>query len=143
MDIATILGIICGFTFITIAITLHGTLTDQAWSPRWCDYFLVDPAWLPAVVCGSTTVGTGTSTDTNTSVQSGETKEKSPTTGTSTDKSANTGSSNSTTPNSTIGSSASTPGAASSLDAGVDNPASAPPSTKSTDTKSNEPNNPK
>jgi chemotaxis protein MotA len=28
MDIASILGIVCGFTFIIIAITLHGTLTD-------------------------------------------------------------------------------------------------------------------
>lgn len=36
---------------------LYGTLTDQTWSARWCDYFHVDPAWLPAVACGSTTVG--------------------------------------------------------------------------------------
>src|SRR5262249_59118792 len=36
---------------------LFGTLTDQAWSPRWCAYFGVDPAWLPPVVCGSATVG--------------------------------------------------------------------------------------
>jgi xylulokinase len=37
---------------------LFGTMTDQAWSPRWCDYFEVDPAWLPPVVCGSSTLGT-------------------------------------------------------------------------------------
>jgi sugar (pentulose or hexulose) kinase len=36
---------------------LYGTLTDQRWSPRWCDYFQVDPSWLPPVVCGSTTLG--------------------------------------------------------------------------------------
>jgi xylulokinase len=36
---------------------LYGTLTDRKWSPRWCEYFEVDPAWLPPVVCGSTTVG--------------------------------------------------------------------------------------
>ncbi len=37
---------------------LFGTLTDRQWSPRWCDFFGVNPAWLPPVVCGSTTVGT-------------------------------------------------------------------------------------
>jgi sugar (pentulose or hexulose) kinase len=37
---------------------LYGTVTDQQWSGRWCEYFRVDPAWLPPVVCGSTTVGT-------------------------------------------------------------------------------------
>src|SRR5207247_165651 len=36
---------------------LYGTLTDQQWSPRWCDYFQVEPAWLPPVVSGSTTIG--------------------------------------------------------------------------------------
>jgi xylulokinase len=36
---------------------LFGTLTDQAWSPRWCAYFGVDPAWLPPVVDGATTLG--------------------------------------------------------------------------------------
>jgi sugar (pentulose or hexulose) kinase len=36
---------------------LFGTLTDQAWSPRWCDYFEVEPTWLPPVVDGATTVG--------------------------------------------------------------------------------------
>lgn len=36
---------------------LYGTLTDQRWSSRWCAYFQVDPAWLPPVLCGSTTVG--------------------------------------------------------------------------------------
>ena len=37
---------------------LYGTVTDQAWSPRWCSYFQVDPSWLPPVVCGSATLGT-------------------------------------------------------------------------------------
>jgi sugar (pentulose or hexulose) kinase len=37
---------------------LFGTLTDQQWSERWCDYFQVDPAWLPPVRGGTTTVGT-------------------------------------------------------------------------------------
>jgi sugar (pentulose or hexulose) kinase len=37
---------------------LYGTLTDQAWSERWCRYFEIDPEWLPPVVCGSTTLGT-------------------------------------------------------------------------------------
>jgi sugar (pentulose or hexulose) kinase len=36
---------------------LWGTLTDQAWSPRWCDYFEVDPSWLPPVLDGGATVG--------------------------------------------------------------------------------------
>jgi xylulokinase len=36
---------------------LYGTVTDQRWSPRWCDYFEVERSWLPDVVCGSTTVG--------------------------------------------------------------------------------------
>lgn len=37
---------------------LFHTFTDHRWSPRWCDYFEVDAAWLPPVVCGSATVGT-------------------------------------------------------------------------------------
>ena len=36
---------------------LFNTMTDRHWSPRWCDYFGVNPAWLPPVVCGSTTLG--------------------------------------------------------------------------------------
>jgi xylulokinase len=36
---------------------LFGTVTDQRWSPRWCDYFDVDPQWLPLVVDGTATVG--------------------------------------------------------------------------------------
>lgn len=36
---------------------LFGTTTDRRWSPRWCEYFLIDPGWLPPVVCGSTTLG--------------------------------------------------------------------------------------
>ena len=36
---------------------LFDTLGNQEWSPRWCDYFGVDPKWLPPVVCGSTTLG--------------------------------------------------------------------------------------
>jgi xylulokinase len=37
---------------------LFGTLTDQAWSPRWTDYFEVDPSWLPPVISGNATLGT-------------------------------------------------------------------------------------
>jgi xylulokinase len=36
---------------------VFGTMTDQAWSERWCDYFEVERAWLPAVVDGSATIG--------------------------------------------------------------------------------------
>jgi xylulokinase len=36
---------------------LFGTLTDRAWSARWCEYFEVEPEWLPPVVSGDTTVG--------------------------------------------------------------------------------------
>jgi xylulokinase len=36
---------------------LYGTMTDQAWSGRWCDYFQVDRGWLPPVVSGDTTIG--------------------------------------------------------------------------------------
>jgi hypothetical protein len=36
---------------------LFGTLADQRWSPRWCEYFGVDPDWLPGVVDGRRTVG--------------------------------------------------------------------------------------
>jgi xylulokinase len=36
---------------------LFGTVTDQRWSPRWCQYFEVDPDWLPPVVSGDTTIG--------------------------------------------------------------------------------------
>lgn len=36
---------------------LYHTITDQRWSERWCEYFEVDPAWLPRVVDGQTTVG--------------------------------------------------------------------------------------
>ncbi|HEV3256711.1 MAG TPA: FGGY family carbohydrate kinase, partial [Gemmataceae bacterium] len=36
---------------------LYGTVTDQAWSRRWCDYFEVNPAWLPPVVSGDVTLG--------------------------------------------------------------------------------------
>jgi xylulokinase len=36
---------------------LFDTLRTQTWSERWCHYFGIDPAWLPPVVCGSTTLG--------------------------------------------------------------------------------------
>jgi xylulokinase len=36
---------------------LYGTMTDQAWSDRWCDYFRVGPQWLSSVVSGDTTIG--------------------------------------------------------------------------------------
>jgi sugar (pentulose or hexulose) kinase len=37
---------------------LYGTLTNQNWSPRWCEYFEVEPDWLPPVVSGDATLGT-------------------------------------------------------------------------------------
>jgi xylulokinase len=37
---------------------LFGTLTDQQWSPRWCEYFEVERAWLPDVIPGDATLGT-------------------------------------------------------------------------------------
>jgi xylulokinase len=36
---------------------LFGTVTDRQWTRRWCDYFGVDPAWLPPVVDGRATLG--------------------------------------------------------------------------------------
>ena len=36
---------------------LFGTVTDQKWSPRWCDYFGVRPDWLPPVLSGDATLG--------------------------------------------------------------------------------------
>jgi xylulokinase len=45
----------CGNACVT---GLFGTMTDQKWSDRWCRYFEVEPEWLPAVVSGSSTVGT-------------------------------------------------------------------------------------
>jgi xylulokinase len=36
---------------------LFNTVTDHAWSPRWCDYFEVNPDWLPPVVDGAATLG--------------------------------------------------------------------------------------
>jgi xylulokinase len=35
---------------------LFHTVTDRAWSPRWCEYFDVDPAWLPPVIDGAATL---------------------------------------------------------------------------------------
>lgn len=37
---------------------LWNTVTDQRWSERWCEFFEVEPGWLPPVQCGSTTLGT-------------------------------------------------------------------------------------
>jgi xylulokinase len=37
---------------------LFGTVTDQQWSPRWCDYFEVEKSWLPPVISGAATLGT-------------------------------------------------------------------------------------
>jgi xylulokinase len=37
---------------------LFGTVTDQRWSPRWCDYFEVDQNWLPPVISGNADLGT-------------------------------------------------------------------------------------
>ena len=36
---------------------LFGTVTDQRWSQRWCDYFEVDRGWLPQVISADSTVG--------------------------------------------------------------------------------------
>jgi xylulokinase len=36
---------------------LFNSLTNQRWSPRWCDYFGVDPTWLPPVIDGAATIG--------------------------------------------------------------------------------------
>ncbi len=36
---------------------LWNTLTDQQWSPRWCEYFGVEREWLPDVEDGTTTIG--------------------------------------------------------------------------------------
>lgn len=40
---------------------LFDTMTTRAWSPRWCSYFEVDPAWLPPVLPGDATLGRLTS----------------------------------------------------------------------------------
>ena len=37
---------------------LWSTTTDRTWSPRWCEYFEIDPAWLPPVRDGRDTIGT-------------------------------------------------------------------------------------
>lgn len=37
---------------------LFGTTTDRQWSQRWCEFFDVDPAWLPSVLDGAATLGT-------------------------------------------------------------------------------------
>jgi xylulokinase len=37
---------------------LFNTVTDQKWSERWCQYFAVEPEWLPPVLDGSATLGT-------------------------------------------------------------------------------------
>ncbi len=37
---------------------LFGTMTDQRWSSRWCDYFEVDQHWLPQVIPGNVDLGT-------------------------------------------------------------------------------------
>jgi xylulokinase len=49
----------CAFDPANASFTgLFNTVTDQQWSRRWCDYFEVDPAWLPPVMDGAATVGT-------------------------------------------------------------------------------------
>jgi sugar (pentulose or hexulose) kinase len=37
---------------------LYNTVTDRQWSPKWCDFFNVEPAWLPRLVDGRDTLGT-------------------------------------------------------------------------------------
>lgn len=47
-----------GFDYGNASFTgLFNTLTDRHWSNRWCDYFGVDPNWLPPVMSGDATVG--------------------------------------------------------------------------------------
>jgi xylulokinase len=36
---------------------LYSTIGERQWSPHWCTYFEVDPAWLPPVISGDTTIG--------------------------------------------------------------------------------------
>jgi xylulokinase len=36
---------------------LFNTMTDRSWSARWCEYFQVEPKWLPPVRCGTSTLG--------------------------------------------------------------------------------------
>jgi xylulokinase len=36
---------------------LFGTMTDQAWSQRWCDYFEVSGSWLPPIIDATATLG--------------------------------------------------------------------------------------
>jgi xylulokinase len=36
----------------------YGTNSNSDWSPRWCEYFEIDPVWLPPVIDGAATVGT-------------------------------------------------------------------------------------
>lgn len=36
---------------------LFNTVTDRQWSPRWCEYFGVDPGWLPPTADGAETLG--------------------------------------------------------------------------------------
>ena len=37
---------------------LYGTVVEKTWSSRWCDYFEVDPSWLPPLARGDADVGT-------------------------------------------------------------------------------------
>lgn len=36
----------------------YGTLTDRAWSPRWCEFFEIDSHWLPTIRSADETLGT-------------------------------------------------------------------------------------
>ncbi|MCS6851523.1 MAG: FGGY-family carbohydrate kinase [Gemmataceae bacterium] len=48
----------CGFDPANASFSgLYHTVTDHVWSARWCDYFQVDPDWLPRVVAGDETLG--------------------------------------------------------------------------------------
>jgi len=48
----------CAFDPANASFTgLFNTIGDQQWSERWCAYFEVNPAWLPPVKCGTTTLG--------------------------------------------------------------------------------------
>lgn len=46
------------FDFANASLSgLFNTITDRQWSDRGCDFFNVEPRWLPPIVSGSTTLG--------------------------------------------------------------------------------------
>lgn len=50
-------GVPC-FDYANAGLTgLFAAMTNRRWSPRWCDFFEVDPHWLPEATCGTRTIG--------------------------------------------------------------------------------------